>query len=253
MRRLLPVFALLLQCTTTSPSTPTADAGALGDGSSTDGGVNPTPDAGAEDAQAANDAQAPNDAQGPDASAADSAATDSAPPDAGPGKKRVFATSTSYVGDLKTAGGGTDGLDGADKLCAAAASAGSLGGTWKAWLSTSGASIVDAKDRIADVGPWYLTDGTTLAFASKIAMLADPNHAIDLDEHGQANGAGLASTGTGANGVHQNGLDCLAWTSGALGAASTVGNIHTAAGWTDDGNTAGDNCAAAHSIYCFEQ
>src|SRR5947207_2454473 len=52
-------------------------------------------------------------------------------------KKRVFVTSGTWTGDLKTHGGGTDGLDGANKLCQGAATAAALGGTWVAWLSDS--------------------------------------------------------------------------------------------------------------------
>src|SRR5262245_51629174 len=75
-----------------------------------------------------------------------------ASPDLTPVQKRVFVTAGSWNGNLKAAGAGSDGLDGANKLCQGAATTAGLGGTWVAWLSDS---THDAKDRIADVGPWY--------------------------------------------------------------------------------------------------
>jgi hypothetical protein len=69
-----------------------------------------------------------------------------------------FVTSTNM-------GKGADlgGLDGADKHCQAlAASVGAGSGTWRAYLSTSGANAVNARDRIGS-GPWVNANGLTVA------------------------------------------------------------------------------------------
>lgn len=61
--------------------------------------------------------------------------------------KRVFITSTTYTGDLKTAGSNvslgsaTSGLHGADKICQSRARVANLSGTWKAWLSDTATSV----------------------------------------------------------------------------------------------------------------
>ncbi|MEO7853860.1 MAG: hypothetical protein ABIR94_16645 [Rubrivivax sp.] len=55
------------------------------------------------------------------------------------------------------------GLEGADKHCQAlAASVGAGSGTWRAYLSTSGATPVNARDRIGS-GPWVNANGLTVA------------------------------------------------------------------------------------------
>lgn len=85
--------------------------------------------------------------------------------------KRVFVTSQTYNGDLKTAGSAkglgtaSDGLDGADKICQSHANAASLGGTWKAWLSryqVSSASRINPGGN-SSLGPFKLLDGRTVA------------------------------------------------------------------------------------------
>jgi len=68
-----------------------------------------------------------------------------------------FVTSTNM-------GKGADlgGLEGADKHCQALAASVGAGGTWRAYLSTSGASPVNARDRIGS-GPWVNANGLTIA------------------------------------------------------------------------------------------
>lgn len=55
------------------------------------------------------------------------------------------------------------GLAGADAHCQSLASAAGYGGrTWRAYLSTTGASAVNARDRIGK-GPWYNVKGVQIA------------------------------------------------------------------------------------------
>jgi hypothetical protein len=60
-------------------------------------------------------------------------------------------------------GGNLGGLAGADAHCAQlAAAAGSTGKTWRAYLSVSGESAVNARDRIGK-GPWHNAKGEQVA------------------------------------------------------------------------------------------
>ena len=84
------------------------------------------------------------------------------------------------------------GLAGADRLCQSlAASAGAGGRTWHAYLSTTGAGGVDARDRIGR-GPWRNAKGVVIA--SNLAQLHDTNNLnkqTALTERGEGvNGSG---------------------------------------------------------------
>jgi hypothetical protein len=69
-----------------------------------------------------------------------------------------FVTSTN-MGN----GANLGGLEGADKHCQKlAASVGAGSGTWRAYLSTTGAQPVNARERIGD-GPWVNAKGLTIA------------------------------------------------------------------------------------------
>lgn len=79
----------------------------------------------------------------------------------GPFEKLVFVTSTTYAGDLKSAGEGATGFEGADKLCNLRAQNAGLPGMYKAWLS---GDFFDAKDRVTNTQiPYVLTTGVTVA------------------------------------------------------------------------------------------
>ena len=76
----------------------------------------------------------------------------------GPGSPGFFVTSTNP-------GKGADfgGLAGADAHCQSLATAAGYGNrTWRAYLSTTGAGGVDARDRIGK-GPWYNVKGVQIA------------------------------------------------------------------------------------------
>src|SRR5439155_4793185 len=79
---------------------------------------------------------------------------------AGAARKRIFVTRTVTDGTFGS-------LTAGDGKCQVAADAVSIGGTWKAWLSDDS---TDAFSRMANVGPWYLMDGTTQVFADRASM-----------------------------------------------------------------------------------
>ena len=165
-------------------------------------------------------------------------------PDVAGFHKRIFVTDQKYTGNLKKNGGGTDGLDGADKICNQAAAALSLGGAWKAWLSTSN---VDAIDRIADVGPWYLTHGGGRIFVNKAAIAAGPEAPIGPGIEG-----GDTWTGTLASG-RKDVFTCLDWTVDAVGGPGAgSGGVwwRTGSSWTA---AIDDPCNLLGGLYCFEQ
>jgi hypothetical protein len=167
--------------------------------------------------------------------------------------KRVFVTKTRYQGDLKTAGGGADGLAGADNLCAQAAAAASLGGSglWRAWLSTSD---TNAKDRLADVSPWYLVDRTTVAFATAAQLATTPSVAIDTNETGGVSIVGSVQyvwTGTSVGGTAAAST-CSGWTS-TTGAGQYGSYKEKDADWTRYAIQPTHTCSTPGAIYCFEQ
>lgn len=223
-----------------------------GDGGSTSGDAGQaTPDGG--------NHVAPGDGAPPPEDAAPPP-QDAALPPIVPNAKRVFETSTKFSGDLKTAGGGVDGVDGADKLCSTAAQAAALGGTWKAWISSSTAN---AFDRLTDVSPWYLVDRRTKVFDSKTGRLqgavrVGPWANIDVNEFGVKNDLfGNTWTGTHIRAVPApmtSGFTCNDWTSsrpinpyqGLTGVGISLDETY----WSDGSTSA---CNNAHRLYCFEQ
>jgi len=167
-----------------------------------------------------------------------------------PNAKRVFVTEKHYNGDLAAAAGVTDGLAGGDALCNMAAAAVGLAGTFKAWLSTD---TVDAIDRLADVGPWYLVGGCEQVFANKNAIVTGyPQVAITRGETGAtviryyANAwTGTLDTGRGA--FH----NCDNWTRGYWPDwRGEVGLVESRGEWTSEGYP---GCDLQARIYCFEQ
>lgn len=160
--------------------------------------------------------------------------------------KRVFVTVTDYDGNLKgKVSGAASGLAAGDKLCQLAADAAVLGGTWKAWLS-DGSTNTNAIDRIADVGPWYLVDGTTKVFNNKANLATSPLQVINRNENG-----GLVSadvwTGTSAGGTASD--SCNGWATINSG-SGRYGNSTSTANWTDYSY---DSCYEKKHLYCFEQ
>ena len=125
------------------------------------------------------------------------------------------------------------GLAGADAHCnALAKAAGSTKTNWKAYLSTTGAGGVNAKDRIGK-GPWYNVNGVMVA--SDLADLhgAAPNmsKANELTEKGTVvNGRGDTPnmhdilTGSNLDGT-ASANTCSNWTSSAEEGSAHVGHF----------------------------
>ena len=170
---------------------------------------------------------------------------------------RVFVTSTTHTGDLKTEGaalcGGTcaDGLAGGDAICNKRASDASLGGTWVAWLSTSS---VDAKDRLP-TGPG---PGKYVRATGSMAVIADDDmdlldflpldSPILLTETGATISPPRTWTGTFPDGSLWNAsFACGAWADAA--GFGLVGFSLSSASWTFDTSVL---CSALSRLYCFE-
>ena len=124
-------------------------------------------------------------------------------------------------------GGDFGGLAGADKFCQQLASAAGAGGkTWRAYLSTQGASAVNAKDRIGK-GPWQNAKGVVVAKDG--AELHGNNNLTKqtaLDEKGAV---------VNGRGDTPNRHDILTGTQ-ADGTAFPPGDDRTCGNWTKSGD-----------------
>lgn len=177
--------------------------------------------------------------------------TDASNADAATGLKRVFVSSKTYTGDLKTAGAGVTGADGANKLCNSLAMAAGLSGTWKAWVSVGGTK---AASRLTDVGGWHLMEPGGAAggvvFANLAATTGSATIAINHNESGADVGAGYPVwTGTLANG--NVGETCADWSSAMGVNTGTRGAGNGTVTWTENNTPA--PCDEKKAIYCFEQ
>ena len=125
-------------------------------------------------------------------------------------------------------GANLGGLEGADRHCTMLAeAAGSSGKTWRAYLSTDGATGTNARDRIGS-GPWFNADGVQIA--GSVAELHYSNAALTKET--QLNETGEITNGRGDN---PNRHDIL--TGSQLdGTRFTDGEDHTCSNWTSNGN-----------------
>jgi hypothetical protein len=173
-----------------------------------------------------------------------------------PAGKIVFLTSTSYSGDLRAAGRADNGLTGANNVCATAAAAAGMGGAWRAWLSDS---THDAIDLIADVGPWYLRDGTKI-FNNKANLQTTALSAIARDENGHPVAAWdgtnhhYAWTGTLPGGRRTTDT-CLDWTNAEHNGDGAVGSFDKVGEWTGTASSRlpCDGTSYRMHLYCLEQ
>jgi hypothetical protein len=128
-------------------------------------------------------------------------------------------------------GGNLGGLNGADKQCQAlAAKAGAGNRTWRAYLSTSGAGGVNARDRIGK-GPWVNAKGQVIAnnvdelHSDKVNI----NNDTALDEQGRPiNAPGAPNrhdilTGSTPDGRATD-TTCQNWTSAAGDQTAMLGH-----------------------------
>ena len=176
---------------------------------------------------------------------------------ASPLYNRVFVTSSTYTGDLKTAGHAIDplvdtGLKGGDAICQSRADAAGLGGTWKAWLSDN--SISAASRLIHSTVPYKLLNGATIA--NDWADLTDNSliNSISINE----NNAGVATidvwTGTRPTGVGfgLTATNCFDWTiNDSTGSGITGSTSETNIPWT--AKVPVFTCDSQNRLYCFEQ
>ena len=125
-------------------------------------------------------------------------------------------------------GANLGGLDGADRHCTMLAeAAGSSGKTWRAYLSTDGATGTNARDRIGS-GPWFNADGVQIA--GSVDELHYSNAALtkqtQLTENGEI---------TNGRGDDPNRHDILT-VSQLDGTRFTDGENHTCSNWTSNGD-----------------
>ena len=148
-------------------------------------------------------------------------------------ERTAVSSATSFFLTSHGPGDGADlgGLEGADAHCEALAqSVGAGGKNWRAYLSTTGANGVNAKDRIG-AGPWYNAKGVLIA-KDVDDLHSDANNLAKVtvvDEHGQlVNGRGDDPnrhdilTGSQMDGAALNGdadTTCSNWTSNGEGSA----------------------------------
>ena len=160
-------------------------------------------------------------------------------------KLHIFVTSTTYNGDLKTAGGGTDGFDGANKLCATRAAAGSVTSTlaanWKALLygnvaTNNGTTYYDTS---ASENVIATADGGNLVGRTNILT------PIQYNENGISISTGYVWTN--GNGT----FDCGGWTSSLLEDYGDNGYLNSQTStWFYSGRQACNNLAR---LYCVQQ
>ena len=149
-------------------------------------------------------------------------------------------------------GANLGGLTGADAHCQQLAEASGAGDkTWRAYLSTTGADGVDARDRIGS-GPWYNANGVMVASSvdnlhSEENMLSKENSISESGEEISGRGdepnrhdilTGSQLDGTAASG--DDDTTCSNWTSNGEGSA-LVGHHDRTGG--------GDNPTSWHSAH----
>jgi hypothetical protein len=128
-------------------------------------------------------------------------------------------------------GGDLGGLDGADRHCQQlAATVGAGNKTWRAYLSTSGANAVNARDRIGN-GPWQNSKGVVIA--TSVDDLHSANNKLNRDNSLTERGSVVSGFGYAPNwhdaltGSQSDGrawpanlnLTCNGWTSSTFGSA----------------------------------
>ena len=125
-------------------------------------------------------------------------------------------------------GANLGGLEGADAHCQMLAeSAGAGGKTWRAYLSTNGDSVVNARDRIGN-GPWVSANGNQVA--SDVDDLHSDNNKLSKENSIGENGEPINGRGDSPN-RH----DILTG-SNLDGTAFTDGEDHSCQDWTYSGS-----------------
>ena len=151
-----------------------------------------------------------------------------------PAQPMSFFVTSAGMGD----GANLGGLAGADKHCQTLAAAVGAGGkTWRAYLSTQGASAVNARDRIG-TGPWFNVKG------SRVAADVGDLHGDTLEQARRGNSltkaTALSEKGDPISGVGDspNTHDIL--TGAQLdGTAFPAGEDHTCGNWMSNSDGSG--------------
>jgi hypothetical protein len=173
-------------------------------------------------------------------------------------------------------GANLGGLAGADALCEQrAASVDAAGGPrkWRAYLSTSGANAVNARDRIGE-GPWQNAKGVVVA--TSVADLHSANNKLSKQNSVSEKGEVISGRGDPVNkhdiltGSSPDGrslpgeMTCANWTSNGAGSAMLghhdrigIGDTDAAKSWNSSHPSKGCSQDALKStggdglIYCF--
>lgn len=151
------------------------------------------------------------------------------------GKKRVFATASSYSGNL-------GGLSGADKKCQQAADGANLGGTWTALLASRN---VGALERVKDVGPWYLVGSGAKIFNNAANLGTKPLAPLWNDEQGTRNIFDGSAWLGGEHGESSD-EDCSAWRSASDGESGHAASLN-------DLSSYANGCSDKLRLICLEQ
>ena len=172
-------------------------------------------------------------------------------------KRHVFVTAATWNGSfvIEKAGGSTE----ADKLCTTAAHGAGMPGAWIAWFSSHSwtdpfgnrAERTNVKDRVKDVGPWFLVGEDTVVFNNKANLLNTPQVPIDRDEHGEFVANGRVWTGTNVGGNVAFSESCDSWRSSNTSRSGVAGDLEkTTTAWTNAGRI---GCEEFAHLYCIQQ
>ena len=151
-------------------------------------------------------------------------------------------------------GNGADlgGLAGADAHCQELAAAVGRGGvTWRAYLSTQGPEVVNARDRIGD-GPWYNASGV------EVARDLGHLHGDTLEEARLGNSIhqfhALSERGEPISGQMNDGPNVHDILTGSTveGRAYTDGENHTCSNWTSNTDGQGSAQVGHHDRIGFD-
>ncbi len=158
-------------------------------------------------------------------------------------RKRLFHFANGALGKIRDANDPRSPLDVADAKCTDEAVARGLGGTWRAWLSSS---TENAIDRIADVGPWYRLDQTTLVFAGRADLRNGPRAPINATPSARNRfWSGSLLDGT------RSADRCNDWEAYDFPLKGTIGNADaTGTDWVEPAPL---DCGSYLALLCFEQ
>jgi len=169
-----------------------------------------------------------------------------------PRKLRVFTSSATFNGDLRTANGEGDLYDWnaePDRLCTKAAHAAQRSGEWQAFLPYG--TTVTAQDRLTAQGPWYLMGTDTVVFADKESLTGNPTVALTRDELGNliAETPVPVWTSLSSSGEYAY-TSCSGWTQGRPQYFATQGDAAEVTSWKWYRET---TCEQQARLYCFQE